>query len=224
MFLHWFLGNWIWEDCRPGCWFLCLSLLDRCFVLVFSIYFFWPKWPRILVSGKSSHPVEFLTWDFWAFECLDSVWPNGPMESAGVVGKVWSQEVSGVGQRNESWGSRIQWVVAVRLTGWSFVRAVEFHQIWGQGLSALLILRWEGKGHILCPGFRVWRLGQLSWEVNHSPVVRLVWVVPVSIESVGVWRLSCWQAGRNCQYVSFYYRIQSIDIESYQLPIIVDYC
>lgn len=52
-----------------------------------------------------------------------------------------------------------------------YIRALKFHQNWEQGSSALLVLRWEGEGHGMCPGIRVWRLEQLSWEVSHLPVL-----------------------------------------------------
>lgn len=57
-----------------------------CSFVSISFLVFWLKWPRVLVTGKSSDPVGCLHWCLLGLGCLELAWPlvkprSGPMES-----------------------------------------------------------------------------------------------------------------------------------------------
>lgn len=64
---------------------------------------------------------------------------------------------------------------ACRLLGCT--RAVEFHQVWGQGPAPFLVLGWDGERHRICPGILLG--SELQGILAERPVTdlffQLVW-------------------------------------------------
>lgn len=137
-------------------------------------------WPRCLDSVLDPIKPNLGLWvcsSDWCGLCL-CLWSI--LELQGRVGQRRDDEVGWVGNQKGSWGDGVQWRIVVEMAGRFFAclpigrdctRAVEPHKSWGQGLTDFLVLRWDrwGKGRSLV--FQVCRLGQLSWEVRHSPVL-----------------------------------------------------